>query len=261
MKHQVKALGVCQRSKSKTNFRRNEQMKDTSLLWQLQVLEKELKEIDRGKDLQKQRKQLEDYKAEFQRKKRSLMEKVSQYKQQENTINKDDLKIKNLNYEINTIQEKLYEGNIHNIKTYESINEELKEYTIKKDEVETEILNLMEGKEHSEQEIKKLKKEVLNIQKKYQSEKNKHKVTKESKEVKEKKLIQERETLLRKIDPSLLKEYRRIQKNIDPPMAMLENETCKGCHMGQSKMLLKEIKKVGQIHTCESCGRILYIRS
>jgi len=64
----------------------------------------------------------------------------------------------------------------------------------------------------------------------------------------------------KKVDPSLLEQYRRIKQHCTPPMARLVEGQCAGCFMSLPSATLLEIKNGNNIVLCDNCGRILYYK-
>lgn len=236
-------------------------MNNISMLWELQSVEGEIKEISSKRSLQEIKIKLQGLKDQYHSIKKEIEKTATQYKEWENKIGKNNTQNKNLDYTINELQDKLYNGTVSNIKAYKKMEKELEEYKIQRDIIENEIIDLMYKKEKLEKKIKTLKKSIVTIQKEYKKQKDIYCLEKKNSQNREKNLIQQREALLGKIQKPLLNEYREIEKNISQPMAKLENGLCNYCHMNQSIMLLKKIKNNNEIHVCESCGRILYMEN
>lgn len=62
-----------------------------------------------------------------------------------------------------------------------------------------------------------------------------------------------------KIEPNILEEYDRIKGFRENPVAVLENNKCKGCNMQLPASVTSEVLKGTKIVTCENCRRILVI--
>ncbi len=236
-------------------------MNSIPMLWQLQLVEEKIKEISSDRNLQEIKTKLQGLKDQYNSIKKEIEKTAVQYKEWENKIGKNNTQNKNLDYTVNELQDKLYNGTVSNIKAYEKMEKELEKYKVQRGIIESEIIDLMYKKEKLEKEIKTLKKNIITIQKEYKKQKDIYCLERKKSQNRRKNLIQQREALLEKIQKPLLKEYREIEKNISQPIAKLENGLCSYCHMNQSIILLKEIKNSNEIHICENCGRILYMES
>jgi len=62
------------------------------------------------------------------------------------------------------------------------------------------------------------------------------------------------------VRPDYLSRYERILKNKDGMgIAMVVDQTCRGCFMHLTEQALNELKKYEQIISCDQCARILYL--
>lgn len=236
-------------------------MKDEniSLLWQLQKLEEEIDEINKKIELKKIRKKLKELKYEYDKTKKSVENKIVKYKEWEYKLTKIDRKSENANYRIQELQDKIYGGEITNVIALSKLKDELDELKKEMDHLEEDILNRMEEMEESKIDIKDMKESMLKIQKCYKKEKEGYDIKKE-KLVNKKNLLSARFQELQEIvDKKYLLDYKRVQKDIKKPMALIKNGTCTGCNMNISIILLKNIKENAKIYLCENCGRILYM--
>ena len=79
--------------------------------------------------------------------------------------------------------------------------------------------------------------------------------------VKQKTLIRQRRTMLRKLDGTLLRQYERMRGSRIKGNAIVPvvNGVCQGCYMVVTKSLVAELLEGGSLITCEHCGRILYL--
>ncbi|RBP45517.1 zinc ribbon domain-containing protein [Garciella nitratireducens] len=228
------------------------------MLWKLQMIEKKIREIDRQKDLQQIKSNLQQLKKKHYDIKKNLEKEIEQYKEWNKKIVKNNNQNENLDYIIHELEAKLYDGIIHNKKVYEKMEKELEECKRDKDKIESDIITIMYEKEKLENKIKKIKIKLLKIQEKYTKQKEKYFSEKRNYEAQKKDFIHKKEVLLKIIPKPLLEKYREIEKNVPEPIVKLENDLCSYCHMKQSIMLLREIKNKDEIYICESCGRILY---
>ena len=60
------------------------------------------------------------------------------------------------------------------------------------------------------------------------------------------------------IDPTLMEHYKRIKKQIVPPLSRLVNGQCSGCNTSLPSAVLHRVRNASdEIVECESCGRII----
>lgn len=62
------------------------------------------------------------------------------------------------------------------------------------------------------------------------------------------------------VDSKLIKRYNSIKKSIIMPIVLVKDSKCPGCNMNIPSSRLNKIQN-GEILECESCGRIIFIRS
>jgi len=61
------------------------------------------------------------------------------------------------------------------------------------------------------------------------------------------------------IDSTLMKKYNNWRKRRGSSLvAVIEGQSCGGCHLRLPPQLINEVRKRERLHTCNSCGRILY---
>lgn len=72
------------------------------------------------------------------------------------------------------------------------------------------------------------------------------------------KMIQDRETAAKEIDPVWLERYERIFSRKDRAMVALENGICSGCHMKLPPAVIHSAGKHTDMVFCDYCGRLLY---
>jgi len=73
--------------------------------------------------------------------------------------------------------------------------------------------------------------------------------------------IHQRQSLVRQLDGSLVRQYERMRRSRVKANAVVPviNGVCQGCFMVVTKSLLSELMRGDSLMTCEHCGRILYL--
>ena len=61
------------------------------------------------------------------------------------------------------------------------------------------------------------------------------------------------------LDPADFERYKQIKQHCTPPISKLMNNQCTGCFVALPQATLREIKNSGTVHTCDNCGRLLYV--
>lgn len=61
------------------------------------------------------------------------------------------------------------------------------------------------------------------------------------------------------LDSADFERYKQIKQHCTPPISKLVNNQCTGCFMTLPQATLREIKNSDTVHTCDNCGRLLYV--
>lgn len=144
-------------------------------------------------------------------------------------------------------------------KEYDALESEIADLEEANSAIEDEILELMISIDEATDEI-----EVAENELKVQEDLLKKKRDESLSEVK--KLDQQiaqwnkkRGGFLGKVDPALMSKYDNWRKRSGSSLvAVIEGQSCGGCHLKLPPQLINEVRKKKELHTCNSCGRILY---
>jgi hypothetical protein len=148
------------------------------------------------------------------------------------------------------------------IKTNEEYQAHIKEIERaekKKYLIEDDILYLMEEADEINRNMQKIQSEIQN---------EKEKITKQQKEIKDRKALLEREVseLLKKrnsivsnLDRDVYSTYMNLlEKGNGVAVAEAKDEVCQGCYMSIPPQLYVELKVREELFTCPQCGRFIY---
>lgn len=173
------------------------------------------------------------------------------------SLRKAEQKLKEYNYVIKDLDNKLYSGETKDINQLEIWNREKMEISNISDETEIIVLELMEEIEDLEEDLKIIKKTLLDIKSEHKEQLIKFKELEndlnKSIEI-ENNNINNIEKL---IDVGLLNKYKLIRKNKGTGVAEVIDNICSGCNISVSTYILGRLKKDEEIIHCELCGRIL----
>lgn len=161
-------------------------------------------------------------------------------------------------FEITSLDDKIYKDNITDIKQLEYLGFEKKQIQIKLKEEEKNMLAYMEeaeilDKKHSDSTV--LLAELNEISKDQSSNTGKEVKDLKKKIEAEEKLI---EKVIEKVDNKALKEYNALKNRKNKPVVKVIDNMCTGCNMKLPTYQVEELKVKGKLINCESCGRILY---
>lgn len=225
------------------------------LLWELQKIDSDLKNIKEGrerypKEMKKldEKQNIEKERIQKEKEKIELLEK--ERRQKEGRLSLEMEKIKRA------------EGRMFEVKTnkeYQAVLNEIEAIKEANSCAEEEILQVME-------EIDDLKRNLLRREKELGI--TLEKIEAERKEIQEKIVYDEeawkrqterREIVLKQLESKLLKLYNTLTgKRQGVGMVSVKQETCQGCFVNIPPQLYIEVQKNNDLIQCPNCNRILY---
>lgn len=163
-------------------------------------------------------------------------------------------------YNIETLDNKLYKENITDIKQLEYLSQEKDQMKEKLKTTETEMIAYMEEEEIIKKKL--IENEALLDKLKNNSKYEYNEIEKNLKSLDEQ--IKKEEKLMSEITENLgdvlLSEYNKIRERKKRPIVIIKDNTCLGCNMMLPVYQLEDLKDGNKIINCESCGRILYLK-
>ncbi|HID40249.1 MAG TPA: hypothetical protein EYP36_12150 [Calditrichaeota bacterium] len=181
-----------------------------------------------------------------------------------NTQLKDSkLRVRELELQIADSKEKLekYEEQLYQVKTnkeYDAITAETDTAKAQLERDETELLEITKNIEDLNEKITELEEEIEKLEAELEENSVELKAKLAATAEEENLLKQEREIILSKANPEIIKTYEMVRKaRSGQGIARIENGTCGGCYSYIPPQKVVEIKKMEKIYTCEFCGRIL----
>ena len=232
-------------------------MRQIDILWKLQEIEnnlenekKNLKELINTKPINQKiemhkalKKDLSDYK--------ELIEAV---KEELHKLEKD---LQEAEYKGEELKKKLYSGKFNELKQLGIMLKEQEKIEKKNIDINKEIEGKMEQLENFEKEIEAFLEKEIDLDKQIRRMVRTRKDSKLQCESKFNELSEEREKLLKLINKENLEIYTYIKSKKNNPIATIDSNICKGCHMDLPIMTLSKLNR-HEIVTCNNCGRILY---
>ncbi len=144
-------------------------------------------------------------------------------------------------------------------KEYTALESEITDLEEANSSIEDEILELMISIDEASDEIEVARKE-LEIQEDV-FKKKRGKFLSEVKKLDRQiaKWNKEREVFLEKISSTLMSRYNGWRERRGSSLvAVIAGQSCGGCYLRLPAQLINEVRKEQELHTCNSCGRILY---
>jgi uncharacterized protein len=221
----------------------------------------ELQEVDRRLDeLKEERGDLPLIVEELNKK---LAEKRSQLEHDQSSLKTYKLRQRELELKINESKVRMekYEEQLYQVKTnreYDAIT--LETETVKKqlDEEQAELQTLKENIQGLEAKISETEVEVEKLEGELEENNIELQVKLNETSEEENLLKQEREIIISKTSPHIVKQYEMVRRaRSGQGIAKVEGNTCGGCYSFIPPQKIVEVKKMKEIFTCEFCGRIL----
>lgn len=235
-------------------------MSQVDYLWKLQEIEnklekyeKILKNIIQSKEISEKIQEHKKMKNIYEIKKREIQDKKHELRKLEHE-NQEII------YNREGIKDKLYSGNINDVKQLEILLKEQEEIEKKISTMDIKILKIMEKVEGMEEEVKQMYIEVCKRGSMIKKMLIDRKIKKSQIEKKIIEKMSEKEEMLKKINKQNIQMYMDIKSKKRNPVAFIQSDICTGCHMDLPIMTITKFKKQ-EIITCTNCERILYRRS
>ncbi|MEW9125060.1 MAG: C4-type zinc ribbon domain-containing protein [Thermotaleaceae bacterium] len=233
-------------------------MNQLNLLWQLQEIEQQLAkkakalgELERPKEIEgkiqthkKIKQDYEDIKSELENSKQNLR--------------KTEQELSELHFKKEEMKGKLYGGKINDLKVLGTMMKEQDKMDIEYSQVESNLVEQMELVESTEKKANEVYKSERQMGSKIKHMLNERKVEIEKIKNEIEVLSSRQEELSKKIDKQYMHIYMDVKKRKVNPMALVEEDTCTGCHMDLPIMTLSDLKNK-KLVTCNNCNRILYM--
>jgi predicted nucleic acid-binding Zn-ribbon protein len=225
------------------------------LLWELQKIDLELKNIKEEKDrypkeMKKldEKQKIENERIQKEKEKIESLEKTR--RQKEGHLNLEQEKIKRA------------EGRMSEVKTnkeYQALLSEIDAVKGANSRMEEEILQVLDEIDELKKDLLKKEKEVGVILEKIEVERKKlqEKIAHDEKAWNEQ--MERREVLSKQIESKLFKLYNTLkEKRQGVGVVSAKNETCQGCFVNVPPQMFIEVQKNNILIRCPNCNRILY---
>jgi len=186
---------------------------------------------------------------EYEQKKQLLLE----YQKERNLL---EMEIKGLKEKENKYKDQLYQ--VKNNREYDAVTMELESVRNSVRKAEDRILELMTLEEETDQFLQTQQEKLAGFEKEYQQRKKELEDRIAETEKDEIYLKDQRDKIIRRIDPRNLSVYKRIAgaKNGLAVVPVVRN-ACGGCFKTLPPQKILEIRNMQSIRFCEVCGRIL----
>jgi len=173
-----------------------------------------------------------------------------------------DLKLKGLNGKINTKEQRLYSGGVHNPKELQSLQADLEHLRRRRDKTEDTLLEAMTEVDDREALVSEAQAVFGQIEEQWKAEQDKlHTITSQIRD--EMGVLEERRRELRaSIDQADLDLYDSLLRSKGGvAVTVLKGELCGGCRVRVPSGLAQRVRQGQELVLCNNCGRILVSRS
>ncbi len=225
------------------------------ILLQLQEIDSEIDKLESKKaeipvELKRLDAELAKYREEFQAKNARLeeLQRDRRSKDRQLSVQQDQLE----KYKIQRLS-------VRTNKEYTALESEIADLEESNSTIEDEILELMISIDEATDELEAAKEELKAREDVLRKERGEY--LSQIKELEKQITVwnERRHGFIGKVDPTLMSKYNSWRKRRGSSLvAVIEGQTCGGCHLKLPPQLINEVRKKKHLHTCNSCGRILY---
>ncbi len=224
-------------------------------LYQLQELDLEIETGERS--LSQMSNQLGESQALIDARHRLTAEKqrLDELKHQQRTAewDIDDLTIKTKAHD-----EQLYSGRIKNPKELSYLQHEAQVLKAKRDQLETQALEIMDQIEQAESNVATLSREFTQVEKEWRSQQQQ--LAEEIDQLQKKlvELKQKRQALSADVALASVELYEKLRRQKGQAVAKVAQGVCHGCRISLSSSEMQQVRG-GNLVQCSSCGLILFL--
>lgn len=235
-------------------------MRQIDLLWELQKTDSRIGELEKEISVYSGKHKLREIKNRFDEEKSLLDKNEADLKETIKTARSNRAKAEELKNNYQKSEEKLYGGSISNSKQLESMQKNLEEMQRNIQTLEN-ICRVCEDERKSlEAKIKESKKKLHKYKNSFNDLREKYSSGEEKARKELELLNKDREGLAQKIEDRIMHRYTRVRMAEQCAVVPIEDGKCSGCHMEVSVIGMEQLKDE-EILNCETCGRILYMKS
>lgn len=232
-------------------------MRQIDLLWELQGLDTRIGKLEKELAVYTKKKRLWNIKRKFDSEKKLLQRDEIAFKEAVKSAKSNRVRVEELKYNFEKTEEKLYSGEVSNMKQLEGMQKNLVEMQRNIEVLDSSYVGYRAERERLEKRVKASREKLIKYKNTFDNLKEKY-IEGEIRALEEHdELNKQREKLVKRIDKSFMDRYNRVRQGVDTAVVMIENSECSGCHMEVSVVYSEKLKD-DVIVNCETCGRILY---
>jgi predicted nucleic acid-binding Zn-ribbon protein len=229
--------------------------KQLQLLWKLQTVEQQIEEAQSKKVayplelerlqalLKAQEVKQEEEKRRIEELEKERMSMEGELELENERIKRSQLKLLEIktNKEYQALLKEIEMGKEHNSQREEEIIRMLEEIDQLKTDYASTVERTLAGKKEIDEKTAQVKNQMVKVE---------HDIAQWD---------QNREEIIKELDPDLLKRYNMLKdKRNGIAVVLVKNEGCQGCYVNIPPQLYNEVQKNKEIILCPNCNRILY---
>ena len=127
------------------------------------------------------------------------------------------------------------------------------------EECEKEIVRIRKECESDEHRMKEVRVRAAKAKAEYTALKSEYDVEFANDKIKLKQLRDKADKAASELDPADYERYKQVKQHATPPISRLVNNQCTGCFMTLPQATLRELRNSDTVHTCDNCGRLLFV--
>jgi len=230
-------------------------MRVAKQLYQLQELDLEIESSEQA--LSQKSSQLGDRQV-LDRAQTGLAVKQQQLDELRHKQNSSEWEIDDLIDKIKTVEEQLYGGRTSNPKELSSLQHEVNTLKAKRDQLETQALEIMEQADLATTGVAATSNELKQLEDDWHHQQQQLSAEIEQLNSKLSELKDKRKSMLAGLDPQAVASYEKIRKQKGQAVAKVEQGICRACRISLAFSALQQVKSDNLVQ-CSSCGRILFL--
>lgn len=232
-------------------------MSEYKLLGELQKLDIEIDKFSERLANLPEQSQFEKLKDDLKNSEKLLKEKQNSLALEQSKQKKVEGELELLDLKIKHEDNKLYSGTVTNPKELKSIQEEVNLLKTQKDEMETELLELLDKVDSMSSEVNELSSKVKDLTKEAEQAEKAYQKAAEEVEKRLQNIKTEREKIKLKISPSLISLYEEIRKQKKEAAVEINDGICQGCFVELPAQEVDKMLQSDKLWRCPQCRRIL----
>ena len=233
-------------------------MLQMELLWNLQIIDKDINKITKELKDKKVYNLLSGIKVDYNLVKETLVKDTKIETENSNRISELNMNLAKLDEKLKDFDKKLYEEDV-DIKLIDNIQKEIEVSKKSVDEIENDLLTLIEENEKNIGYSVEKKGKLLQLKTQFETLKKTYSDNIQNNRKDLENLNKRRKNIIKEIDMNLLEEYNNIASKKNTSVSKVTDSICTECGVKLNALLYDTLKKRNEICICDYCGRLLYI--